>query len=70
MKDEQRFYTSGYLAQLFQMSVYHVRLAAEEAGVEPCLFLNDVDYYDAESVLAMQRHIAAEREAKDKRENA
>jgi len=46
MELEKTLFSPAYLSQLFQSSVYHIRLAAKELGIEPALILDDIERYD------------------------
>jgi hypothetical protein len=39
-------YSPAYLSQIFQSSVFHIRLIAEELEIEPVLILDDIERYD------------------------
>jgi hypothetical protein len=39
-------YSPGYLSQIFQSSVLHIRLAAKELGIEPAAVWDDIERYD------------------------
>jgi hypothetical protein len=63
MNRGERLYSSGHLAQLFQMSVFHVRAMADKLGIEPMLWINDIDHFDTVAVLKMTGHVNRERDA-------
>ena len=58
MKDH--YYSAGYLSQLLQSDVLHVRIAAEECHVQPAYWQNDIDFYASGDVRKIQEHLAAE----------
>jgi hypothetical protein len=56
MERGTRIYSSGHLAQLFQRGVLHIRTAAQELGITPVLWINDVDYFDANAMVQLSAH--------------
>jgi hypothetical protein len=67
MEHGEHLFSAGHLAQEMQMSVYHVRLLAEELGVTPAIWLNEVDYYGSADVLKMHTRRAEQRQTESLR---
>jgi hypothetical protein len=49
-------YSPGYLSQIFQSSVLHIRLAAQELEIEPVLILDDIERYDGAAFFKLREY--------------
>jgi lambda repressor-like predicted transcriptional regulator len=61
MELRDHLYSPGYLSQLFQSSVYHVRLIAGELGIAPAQIWDDVERYDGHAFLKLQEYFQSKK---------
>lgn len=52
---DRRYFTLGFLSQLFQRTPADLRVILAAAGVQPTHSINDVPYFDAYGFLAIGR---------------
>jgi len=61
MELRDHLYSPGYLSQIFQSSVYHIRLACQELGIEPAQVWDDIERYDGAAFLKLQAYFQSQK---------
>jgi hypothetical protein len=56
MKNAQRYFSIGHLAQQFQRDVSQLQAAFEALGIRPALLLNEIAHYDAKAAEKLRKH--------------